>query len=251
MSLAQLAEIGANDPDVAWNLFMLLWQELTTSTSQPRPPILLAIDSVSHLMTETQYRSSDFKPIHAHDLALVNHLMSHFSGAKSLGPSGGILLASTSESNCPHVYSFELALKQILARQDQQSAIKSLSSPDSGENTIPAPDTWTLLDTRVMQVLTGLPNGLVNETDDKRRTQYRGVEVQRVDGLSKTETRSLIEYYAKSGLLRDVVDDTMVSNMWTLSGSGNLGEVEKAVLMVKRGDDRMEGVKFRKAGGRK
>jgi len=232
-SLAQLAEIGANEPEIAWPFFNLLWRELTAplpTISEPRPPILLGIDCLSHLMTETKYRSSDFKPIHAHDLSLVSHFISHLSGAKSLGPSGGMVLAATSESNSPRVDSLEFALKQLLARQAQQSA---LSSADGSQNSIPIPDPWKPLDPRVMEAMTGIPNGLVNETGDKKSAPFRGVEVQHVAGLSKAETRTLIEYFAKSGLLSDVVNETFVGRTWTFSGGGIVGEVEKAVMRLR------------------
>jgi small subunit ribosomal protein S29 len=249
-TLAQLAEMGASDPEIAWDTFYLLWQQLTTpcsSSSEPRPPILLAIDSFTHLMTETKYMSSDFKHVHAHDLALVNHFLSYLSGAKSLGPSGGMVLAATSESNNPRVHSFEFAAKQLLAQQSQQLSTHKLSaSPDQAGNVLPIPDPWKPLDARVMDVMTGLPNGLVNETDKKKRRQFGGVGVQKLEGLSKEETRSLIEYFAKSGLLRNAVDDDLVARTWTLSGGGVIEEVENSIMSFRVGDDKDESVRERR-----
>ncbi|KAH9827394.1 Mitochondrial ribosomal death-associated protein 3 [Teratosphaeria destructans] len=58
----------------------------------------------------------------------------------------------------------------------------------------------------------------------------RNAGVQKVHGLSKAEARGVMEYYALSGMVRGSVTAGLVSERWTLAGSGNIGELEKAVV---------------------
>lgn len=212
-TLAQVAEMGANDPEIAWDAFNLFWHEITASES--RPPVMVTIDSLSYLMKETEYRSADFSPIHALDFVLINHFLSLLSGSKPLGPSGGMVLAATSGTNNPHVESLNFAIQQLLARQEQGD--------------IPDLDPWKNLDPRVLELLTGHPQG-VQHTDQGTSSSFFGVEVQQLEGLTKDESRELIEYFAKSGLVREVVDEKYVGNLWTLTGGGVVREIERALL---------------------
>ena len=56
--------------------------------------------------------------------------------------------------------------------------------------------------------------------------------IVKLEGLSKDETRALLEYAAESGLLRERVDDNFVGEKWTLAGGGIVGEVLKGGLTV-------------------
>ncbi len=60
-----------------------------------------------------------------------------------------------------------------------------------------------------------------------------GLEVQRLAGLAKEETRGLLEYWARSGVLREKVSDGLVGEKWTLSGGGVIGELERASVRMK------------------
>ena len=200
ISLDRLADLGARDPDIAWPVFQALWAELTTPATEaaPRPPIMMAIDNLSHAMTTTAYKSPDFEPIHAHDLALIKHWTAHLSGAASL-PNGGLVLAAVSGSNSPKVPSLDLALARLEAQ--------SLGAE------VPTGDPFTAYDQRVLE-------------------SVRGVQVQRVRGLTREEARGLIEYYAKSGLVRQTVSEGLVGEKWTLAGGGVVGELERAVVGI-------------------
>lgn len=60
-----------------------------------------------------------------------------------------------------------------------------------------------------------------------------GVEVKRVGGLSKDEARGLLEYWARSGVVRQRVDEGFVGEKWCLSGGGCVGELERAVVRMR------------------
>lgn len=160
---------------------------------------MITIDSINHIMRLSHYRDANFNPIHAHDLLLVHHLLSYLSGAKSL-PNGGAILAATSMSNTPSTPTFSLALRQHEARAAGQPA--------------PPANPFELVDHRVTDVMSS-PR----------------LDVTRLRGLNRAETRALLEYYAASGLLRERVDERSVGEKWSLAGGGIIGEVEKVALM--------------------
>ncbi len=56
----------------------------------------------------------------------------------------------------------------------------------------------------------------------------RGVEVQRLGGLGKVECRALMEYWAKSGIVKGRVGVTEVAEKWGIAGGGVVGELERA-----------------------
>ncbi|KAI9780919.1 MAG: 37S ribosomal protein S23 mitochondrial [Candelina submexicana] len=201
ISLDRLANLGANDPDIAWPIFQTLWSELTTpaSETEKRPPILLAMDGLGHFMRGTSYRDADFNLIHAHDLALVDHLMTYLSGTKTL-PNGGAIFAATSGSNTPSTPTLSLALKQAEAR--------------AAGTDIPQFSPFETYDQRVLDAV-------------------KGVEVVKLGGLTREEARGLIEYYAASGAIRQVVDERLVSEKWTLAGGGIVGELEKGTVRMR------------------
>ena len=172
---------------------------MTPATKEvKRPPIMMAIDSLSHAMQTTAYMSADFKPIHAHDLALIAHFVTYLSGTATL-PNGGLVLAALSECNRPRVPSLDLALSQLEARAQSSE--------------IPQRDPFTLYDERVLE-------------------SVKGMEVQRLPGLTKEEARGLMEYYAKSGVLRHTVSERLVSEKWTMAGGGVVGELERAAIRM-------------------
>jgi small subunit ribosomal protein S29 len=92
----------------------------------------------------------------------------------------------------------------------EQRAAKPGSSVDVN-------DVWNPLqkiDRRVMDALTNL-------------------EVLKLQGISKEEARTIIEYWAGGGMVRKRVEDAWVSESWTMSGGGVLGLLEKAVVRMK------------------
>ncbi|KAI9833460.1 MAG: hypothetical protein M1819_003618 [Sarea resinae] len=210
MSLQRLADLGARDPDIAWPIFQALWTELTvpaesasSTSTTTRPPVLLALDGLAHVMKHSLYRSADFSPIHAHDLALVRFFTSHLSGALTL-PQGGAVLAATSESNTPSAPAMALALAQ-------NEAIQASSTTASGP---PQPNPFQPLDDRVLAALKDVPT-------------------TRLAGLSRDEARALMEYWALSGVLRRRVDEGLVAEKWTLAGHGVVGELEKGSVVMR------------------
>ncbi|KAI9814848.1 MAG: 37S ribosomal protein S23 mitochondrial [Thelocarpon impressellum] len=201
ISLSRLADLGARDPEIAWPIFQALWKELTTpsTTDAPRPPVLFSLDGLAHTMRASNYRAQDFSPIHAHELALVAHFVSHLSGQRSL-PNGGAIIAATSASNSPRAPTYALALSQLEAR--------AAGVPEAD---IPAPSPFDAHNVRVLSAL-------------------RNLDVIRLRGLSRDdEARGLLEYYAASGLLREKVSAQSVAERWTLAGGGVVGELERAV----------------------
>ncbi len=203
LSLRRLAQIGGSDPDIAWPIFRALWDELTMPSSKERhhrPPILFTVDGLNHLMKLSAYRDASFEPIHAHHLALVEHFMAYFSGARPL-PNGGAVLGATSQSNRPTTPTFSLALRQLEAR-----------AAGVPEHDVPQPSPFETYDDKVLDVL-------------------KDVGVFKVESLSRRDTRSLLEYYAASGMMRDAVDERRVAEKWALGGGGVIGEIERAALM--------------------
>lgn len=206
MSLRRLAEIGGSDPDIAWPVFRALWDELTTPSVEEypphrRPPILLTADGISHLMGLSLYRDASFELIHAHRLALVEHFVAYLSGARSL-PNGGAVLGATSRSNRLATTTFSLALSQLEAR-----------AAGVEEGNVPQPDPFERYDDKVLEVMNKV-GGLI-----------------KLERLSTRDTKTLLEYYAASGILREVVDNNKVAEKWAVGGGGIIGEVERAALI--------------------
>ncbi|KAL5121956.1 hypothetical protein ACEQ8H_000172 [Pleosporales sp. CAS-2024a] len=203
-TLQELVALGHANPEASWPVFMALWKEV----SQPdRPPILLAADGLSHLMRNSEYLSAEVKPIHAHDLTIVRHFVDHLSGAKKL-PNGGVVLGSTSQSNAPTCPALDFCIEVAEARH---------YFPDD----IPEWNPYKRVDGRVMDVLKDLVSG--NEDFD----------VIELGGLTKEEARAIMEYYAQSGLLRHQVNESLVSEKWTLAGMGNIGELERTSVRLR------------------
>ncbi|KAH0287795.1 hypothetical protein M436DRAFT_83595 [Aureobasidium namibiae CBS 147.97] len=203
ISLDRFAMMGATDPELAPEIYTALWKELTaksgTGEGMQRPPVVFTVDGVAHVMKESAYMSPDVTPIHAHDLSIVNHFFSLLNGKAKL-PNGGMVLATDSGSNKPTIPGFEHAVARNAALAKGQQA--------------PQWDPWVKVDQRTIDVL-------------------NGVDVWQIKGLSREEARSIMEYYAKSGMLRQTVNDTLVAEKWTLSGGGIIGELEKGTVKTR------------------
>ncbi|KAK2628209.1 hypothetical protein QTJ16_002855 [Diplocarpon rosae] len=196
-SLFRLCELGARDPDISWPIFQALWKELTTPE---KPPILMCLDSLSFAMQNSLYRAPDFAPIHAHDLVVIRHFVDHLSGAAKL-PNGGAVFAATNRSHAPVSKSLNLAVKQAEDRQ-------------AGNAVTPRDPYEKAYDARADEVLAS-------------------IEVLRLKGLSRKEARGLMEYWAKSGVLRCKVDEETVAEKWALAGNGVVGEIQRAALWMR------------------
>lgn len=197
--LLQLAN-SAKEPETAWAVFSALWKELTANT-RGRVPILFALDGLPHIMKISDYRNASFDLIHSHDLALVRLFTDCLNGTVSL-PHGGAILAATTRNNAPRSPSMELALQQRAAEQTGAEA--------------PARQPY------------------FRGYDARVETALRSAQVMKLKGVSKLETRSMMEYWAASGLLRTTVDEVAVSEKWMLGGNGVLGEMERASLLTMR-----------------
>ena len=161
-------------------------------------------------MRETKYiDGTHYKPIHAHSFALISTFLSHLSGTAPL-PNGGVVLAAVSESNRPNVEALSLALDQLEGKEEVKR------------------DPFKKYDERVMGVFSkdlgadGLGKGGSN-----------GVEVQRIRGVGKGEARELMEYWARSGMVRGMVDEGTVGEKWGISGGGVVGELERACVRMR------------------
>ncbi|OAL06770.1 hypothetical protein IQ06DRAFT_288633 [Phaeosphaeriaceae sp. SRC1lsM3a] len=203
-TLKELVALGHANPETSWPVFNALWNEL----SQPgRPPVLLAVDGLSHIMRNSAYLSADVKPIHAFDLTLVRHFIDHLSGQKQL-PNGGVVIGATSQSNAPTSPALDFSIEVAEARQK------------TAEN-VPQWNPYKSVDARVMEVLKGL------------ETASKDLDVLKVGGLTKDEARSIMEYYAESGLLRHQVNEGFVTEKWSLAGMGNIGELERTSVRLR------------------
>ncbi|KAK5076874.1 hypothetical protein LTR64_005647 [Lithohypha guttulata] len=206
-TLHDLAMIGAQESSMATRIWDAVWKELTTKSQDgktARPPILIAIDGINFWMGMTKYHSADYKPIHAHQFKLIKQLLTQvFNTTPNSLPNGGIVLACTTKSNHPSYPSFDLLVNQIRALN------QGTQRQDPG---FPLWDPYLKeADQRVYDLL-----------NTARNTQL--VELK---GLSKPESKGLLEYFALSGMLREAVTDNTVAEKWTLSGGGVVGEMCK------------------------
>lgn len=209
-TLKQLLELGIANSEASWPVFSAFWKELT----QPgRPPIMLAIDGFGHMMKNSDYLNADVKPIHSFDLTIVRHFVDHLSGAKSL-PNGGVVLAATSKSNAPSISALDFAIQAAKAREVDPK-------------TIPTWNPYKNVDVRVMEALKDL------HSPTKKETGIKSMDYLNVGGLSKDEARTIMEYYAESGMLRAKIDDGFVTEKWSLAGMGNVGELERASVRLR------------------
>jgi small subunit ribosomal protein S29 len=201
ISLARLCELGARDPDVSWPFFQAFWSEMSVDG---RPPLLLCLDGLSHVLQNSAYRAPDLndKPvyIHAHDLAIIRHFTEVLSGALPL-PNGGAVIAASSRSHAPVSKSLNLAIQQ---GQERQTGLE-ITKRDPYEK----------------------------KYDARADTVLKSVEVLKLKGLRKYEARGLMEYWAQSGVLRRKVNEEEVAEKWALAGNGIVGEIERGALRMR------------------
>ncbi|KAI1813003.1 mitochondrial ribosomal death-associated protein 3-domain-containing protein [Poronia punctata] len=193
MSLANML-IATKEPDFAWPVFQSFWKELLLPG---RPPIVFSLDGLAHIMRMSEYRSPAYELIHSHDLGIVS-MFADALGGKTTFANGAVILGVTSRGNAPRIPSMDKALEQAVAAK-------------KGEP-IPPRD------------------GLFRKYDERVFDSLRGVDVMDVQGLSRSEARSLLEYWAASGVLRQRVDEKTVTEKWTMSGKGVVGEMERVAL---------------------
>lgn len=216
-TLEDLARLGFQDPALAWTVFQALWTELTATTPaqgmeknfEPRPPMLVTVDGLAHWMKESAYRDADYTQIHSHDLVFVQHFLSLLKDGPNPLKNGGMVLFATSTSNSPSSYGLEVGLEQLAARQEGISP----SSPD-----YPRPEAYSNVNPRVLDLF---------KPAEKAAERSTPLELQTLAGLTRDETRGYMEYFARSGLLREPVNEQWVGEKWTLSGGGIIGELEK------------------------
>jgi small subunit ribosomal protein S29 len=196
ISLARLCELGARDPEIAWPVFQAFWSEIT---AEGKPPVLMTLDSLSYIMSNSLYRNPQVELIHAHDFTLIKHFIDHISGARKL-PNGGAVMAATNRSHDPISKSMELMIRQAEDRQAEREVTKK----DPYER----------------------------KYDERVEAALKNVEVMRLGGLSKEEARGLMEYWAKSGVLRQTINEGVVTEKWALAGNGIVGEIARGALRV-------------------
>lgn len=159
------------------------------------------------------YRAPDFSLVHAHDLAIVNHFVGYLSGEKVLSNGGGVV-AATSRSHAPTSKSMDLVLKQL----DQSARGEEITQKDPFEKRYDGRVEWALG---------------VQEPEVEEEEKTGPVEILKLKGLSKKEARGLMEYWAKSGVLRKRVDEEEVAEKWALAGNGVVAEIERGALRMR------------------
>lgn len=204
MSLKDLVLLGANDHTISSTVWQAFWRELTEkgSKNNSRPPVLVAIDGLDFWMGPTKYRSAEYEVIHAQQFTLIQQFTSLLFSKKATSLNGGMILAATTGSNKPTNPSFALLLQQIQARA------AGITTTDAK---FPMPKPYSQIDQRVLNLFEGS-----NETI-----------VKTITGLSRTESKGLLEYYAQSGIFKDRITDSLVNEKWTLSAGGIIGEIAK------------------------
>ncbi|KAI0515209.1 mitochondrial ribosomal death-associated protein 3-domain-containing protein [Xylaria bambusicola] len=193
MTLAGLIN-ATKEPDFAWPVFQAFWKELLLPG---RPPILFSLDGLAHIMRVSEYRSPAFELIHSHDLALLR-MFTDALGGKTTFANGAAILGITSKGNAPIIPSMDKAIAQAIATQ-------------KGEK-VPERDPF------------------FRKYDERVFDSLRGVKVLDVQGVSKTEARALMEYWAASGILRSRIDEKNVSEKWTMAGGGVVAEMERVAF---------------------
>ena len=181
--------------------------------------------------------SSSFKPIHAHDLALVSWFLSHLSG-KSTFPNGGMVLAATTETNRAKNPTLAIRLDQLEKKQAVQNGVLPSQPEDpampfllaTGQEFSPVPklDPFIPYDQRVLDVLSCSMESSKGPSDISDE-----IRIQRVGGLDRSAARGLMEYWAQSGLMRTEINDSLVGEKWTVSGGGVIGELERGCLRMR------------------
>jgi small subunit ribosomal protein S29 len=214
MTLYEFGRIATLNSDLAWPIFRALWHEInlqnspTTDAFGKRPPILLCVDNISHLFGRTKYqvlnKEGDLSSIHSYDLVLPKLVIDCITGNESFG-NGGIALGATSGTDKVTCHPLDVGIKLAESR---------LKNPDSPAS---LSDIWNPYDRIDRRVLDSMMN----------------LDVLELAGVSKDEARQIIEYWAYNGLVRERVEGNWVSDRWTMSGGGLIGELEKAVVHMR------------------
>ena len=240
-SLARLCSIGA-DPSLAQAVF----EALTSELSAPgRPPLLISLDGLFHAMRFSDYKSASFESIHAHSLYLIGWFLGYLS-ARSPLPNGGAVIAAVSESNCPSVPTLRARLEQLEAQQTQSRRVPSDRSDSSimpflqataQELTlIPRLDPHYLYDTRVLDTLSPRSSDTrvkYSSLDSDRNGSYVSPpDVVRLGALPMEEARSIMEYWAQSGMMRNTVHGKIMAEKQMISGGGLIGHLEKGCVTM-------------------
>ncbi|QDS72906.1 hypothetical protein FKW77_007814 [Venturia effusa] len=249
-TLATLAEAGSLDEDRAWPIFEHIWRELQVPG---RPPVLYCIDNISHIMGDSKYTVLDeeqkLRPIHAHDFALIKHFIDHLSGERELA-NGGMVLAATSLSEHIKSAALDTVIKAAEARQQNEGetrvsdfydpyekldmrALKALTS-DFNSSSLPldanaAPGTPKVVDANA----TGEPTTEIENTETTSVVTHRDVNelgVIRLKGITKAEAKTILEYWATSGMVRRQIEEKFVADQWTVAGGGVFKELERGCL---------------------
>ncbi|KAF4553937.1 putative mitochondrial ribosomal death-associated protein 3 [Elsinoe fawcettii] len=207
ISLARLCDLGASDESIAHPIFTALLTELLTPSTKahPRPPLLFSLDGFPHIARKTDYLDAASQPIHGFDLTLVRTFIDLLSGVTKL-PNGGLVLAVDSGNNRPSSAALDFTIASALERQAKVSGTTALKTPFLNP--------YVPFDKRVTDAL-------------------KDVHVRHLAGLSKEETKGVMEYYARSGIMRGKVDERAVSEAWTLGGGGTVGEIEAGVARLR------------------
>ena len=104
LSLHRFCELGARDPAVSYEVFKIFFQEIM------RPdfavPVLFALDNFTQLMRPSGYRDTEFKVIHALDLALPALFMEFLRGEQKFAR--GMVVGATS-SAAPKAEEWDIA----------------------------------------------------------------------------------------------------------------------------------------------
>lgn len=228
-SLRDLAMVGVEEVNLAPQIWNAFWKEMTTPSSgaggSSRPPILIAIDGINFWMGPTRYRSSDYKTVHAHQFNLVKQFLGLLFAKSGDGlPNGGVVMACTTKSNHPASPAFDLLVRQIRAR-------------NSG---VAMTDPAFPLNEPYMKLRDQKVSDLVQNIEH--------VQLTELGGLSRGESKGLLEYFARSGIFREQVTDGQVAEKWSLSGGGIVGELCKLGSRLRVGmfeTGRREGTKIR------
>ncbi|PNS20495.1 hypothetical protein CAC42_5945 [Sphaceloma murrayae] len=223
-SLSRLCDLGASDPAIAPPIFTALLSELLSpsSSDHPRPPLLFTLDGLPHITRLTAYLNPSSKRIHGFDLTLIRSFIDLLSGKTGL-PNGGLILGIDSASNRPSVPALDYMIEERLQKQAEPAQLESPTTTNASETSVSEP-----------QVQHKRPFTDPYADPDSRTTDaLKDVYVRQMQGLSKQETKGVMEYYARSGILRGKVDERSVAEAWTLGGGGIVGEVEEALVKLR------------------
>ncbi|KIV78307.1 hypothetical protein PV11_10036 [Exophiala sideris] len=203
-TLKDLAQLGADDHNLAWPVWKAFWRELTESGTNPRPRILFAADNIDHWMGPSKYRNAEHEIIHAQQLTLVRHFTNLMFSKQTSTPftNGGMIIFSTTGSNTPAHPTFNVLVRQMRARAQGISA----TSAD-----FPLPTPYSYPDAHILELAAGSQN----------------VKLTDVNGLSVPESKAYLEYFVRSGLLQADITAGKVAELRSLSGGGVVGELAK------------------------